>query len=82
MIGIKFDKTIRPLVLTIPKVSGYVKTFKVKKGDNDKNNKLMSFRIDDEKNIMLFRLRLKILRIKWWQIYKNQNKNMCQYSLC
>ena len=63
MIGIKFDKTIRPLVLTIPKVSGYVKTFKVKKGDNDKNNKLMSFRIDDEKNIMLFRLRLKILKI-------------------
>ena len=63
MIGIKFDKTIRPLVLTIPKVSGYVKTFKVKKGNNDKNNKLMSFRIDDEKNIMLFRLRLKILKI-------------------
>ena len=60
MIGIKFDKTIRPSVLIIPKVSGYVKAFKVKKGDNDKNNKLMSFRIDDEKNIMLFRLRLKI----------------------
>ena len=30
-------------------MSGYVKTFKVKDGDKDKNNKLMSFRIDDEK---------------------------------
>ena len=39
------DKDIRPLVLIMPKMSGYVKTFKVE----DKNNKLMSFRIDDEK---------------------------------
>ena len=30
-------------------MSGDVKTFKVKKGDEDKSNKLMSFRIDDEK---------------------------------
>ena len=30
-------------------MSGYVKTFKVKEGDKDKNNKLMSFRIDYEK---------------------------------
>ena len=29
-------------------MSGYVKTFKVKEGDKDKNNKLMFFRIDDE----------------------------------
>ena len=28
-----------------------VKTFKVKEGENDKNNKLISFRIDDEKLI-------------------------------
>ena len=47
------DKTIRPLVLKMPKMSGYVKTFKVK----EKNNKLISFCIDDEK---LFGLRLKI----------------------
>ena len=33
----------------MPKMSGYVKTFKVKDGDKNKNNKLMSFRIDDEK---------------------------------
>ena len=30
------------------KMSGYVKTFNVKEGD-DKGDKLMSFRIDDEK---------------------------------
>ena len=33
----------------MPKMSGYVKTFKVKEGDRDKNNKLMPFRLDDEK---------------------------------
>ena len=33
----------------MPKVSGYVKTFKVKEGDKDKSNKLMSFRINDGK---------------------------------
>ena len=36
---------MRLLVLILPKMSGYVKTFKVK----DKNNKLVSFRINDEK---------------------------------
>ena len=30
-------------------MSGYVKGFKIKDSDKDKNNKLMSFRIDDEK---------------------------------
>ena len=39
------DKDIRPLVLVIPKMTGYVKTFKVEY----KNSKLMSFHIDDEK---------------------------------
>ena len=39
------DKDIKPLVLIMPKMSGYVKTFKVK----DKNNILTSLRIDDEK---------------------------------
>ena len=48
MIGY-LDKVIRPLVLIFSKRSGYVKTFKVKDGDKDKNNKFMSFRIDDEK---------------------------------
>ena len=44
MIGY-LDKTIRLLDLIMPKMSGYVKTLKVKEG----NNKLIIFRIDDEK---------------------------------
>ena len=43
------DEVIRPLVLILPKMSVYVKTFNVKDGDKDKNNKLMSFRVDDDK---------------------------------
>ena len=43
-IGVKFNIIIRPLVLIIPKISGYVKTFNINEGDN----KLMSFRICDE----------------------------------
>ena len=39
------NKAVRPLVLIMPKMSGYVKTFKVE----DKIKKLMSFHIDDEK---------------------------------
>ena len=47
---IKFlHKFIRPLVLVLPKMSRYVKTFKVKDGDKDKNNKPMSLLIGDEK---------------------------------
>ena len=38
-------KSMRPLVLIMHKMNGYVKTFKVKEGDN----KLKSFLIDDEK---------------------------------
>ena len=38
------DKFIRPLVLIMPKMSGYVKIFKVE----GKISKLKSFRIDDE----------------------------------
>ena len=43
------DKAVRPLVLIMPKIRAYVKTFKVKNGDKDKNNKLISFLIYDEK---------------------------------
>ena len=39
------DEDIKPLVLILPKMSGYVETFKVE----DRINKLLSFRIDDEK---------------------------------
>ena len=45
MIGY-LDKVIRPLNLILPKMSGYVTTLKVKDGDKDKNNKLISFHIN------------------------------------
>ena len=42
------DEVIEPLVMKLSKINGYVKTFKDKGGDNNKNNQLMSFRIDDD----------------------------------
>ena len=36
------------MVLLLPKASRYVKTLKVRIWDTDKNNKLMSFCIDDK----------------------------------
>ena len=42
------DKVIKPLVLILANMSGFVKNYKVKDGDKDKNNKLMSFHIDDD----------------------------------
>ena len=42
------DKVLRALVLIMPKLSGYVKTFKVKDEDKDKKGKLMSFHINGE----------------------------------
>ena len=47
MIGY-LDKVIKPLVLILANMSGFVKNYKVKDGDKDKNNKLMSFHIDDD----------------------------------
>ena len=49
------DKAIRPSVLKMPKVSGYAKTFKIKAGDKDKNNQLMSFGIDYKKPLEKYR---------------------------
>ena len=43
------DKVIRTLVFILSKMSGYVKTFKDKAGDKDKNYKLVSFLLDVEK---------------------------------
>ena len=48
MIGY-LDKVIRPLDLILPKMSGYVKTFKDKIEDTNKNNKLISLCIVDGK---------------------------------
>ena len=41
------DEVIKPLVLILPKMSGYVKAFNIKDGNEDK--KLTSFPINDEK---------------------------------
>ena len=46
MIGIKFDKAIRPLVLIMHKINGYAKTFKF---EYKINKLIISFCIDDEK---------------------------------
>ena len=43
------DKAIRPLILIMPKMGGFFKTFKVKDEDKDKNKKFMSLHIHDEK---------------------------------
>ena len=45
------DDAMRPLVLILPKTGGYVETFKDEDGDKSKNkdNNLMSFRIDGER---------------------------------
>ena len=58
--------------MILPKIGGYVKTFKVKDGDKDKSNNLMSFHIADEKQlekIKPFGLRLKTKKILNWMIY-------------
>ena len=65
MIGY-LDKDIRPLSLIMSKMSGYVQTFKVKDGDQDKINKLMPFWIDDEKL-------LEIYKALWTKIEDSQN---------
>ena len=49
------DTDIRPLILIMPTMSGYVKTFK----GEDKINKLMQITRNYQKNIKLFGLRSK-----------------------
>ena len=66
----------------MPKMSGYVKIFKVKEG----NNKLMSFRIDDENLLEKYKAiwteiedfkNIKLNAVPVYDdIYKNQNKNI------
>ena len=82
MIGY-LHKTIRPLVLIILKMSGYVKTFKGKEG----TNKLMSFRIDDA-NLLekykaiwtkiedLKKIELNALQVDDDRYIKTKNKNI------
>ena len=41
------DKVLRSIVLILSIMSGYVKIFKVQDGDEDKNNRLISFCVID-----------------------------------
>ena len=43
------DKVIRSIVLILSIMSGYVKIFKIQDGDKDKNNRLISFCVEDDK---------------------------------
>ena len=43
------DKGVRPIFLMLLKMSGYVKTIKDKCRDKNKNDKLMSLRLQDDK---------------------------------
>ena len=45
------EKTVRPLVLVMPKISRYIKTFKVE----DKKSKLIFLRIDDKKLLQKYK---------------------------
>ena len=55
--------------MILPKMNGYVKTFKVKDGDKDKNNKLS---IKNNKiSIKPFELRLKACEILNWRILRS-----------
>ena len=62
----------------MPKMSRYVKTFKVKDGDKDKNNKQISFGIDDEKLLEKYEAiwskieELKIIELKTLPVYDNK----------
>ena len=76
------DQVIRSLILIMPKMSGYVKTFKVKNEGEDKNNKLMPFYIDDEKLLEKYKtIWTKVEYLKncikcftslWWYILKTK----------
>ena len=72
------DKAIRPLVLIMPKMSGYVKTFEVKEGDKDKNNKFISFHTDDKKLLEKYKATwtkiedLKNIKLNASQIYDDR----------
>ena len=74
------DEFIKPLFLTLPKISEYIKTFKDKHGN--KHNKLMSFRINEEKLLRKYKAVwtknedlkkncIKKIYLFWWSICKD-----------
>ena len=57
-----FDDAIRPLVLILPKMNGYVRKFKDNDQDKNMNYKLMSSSIDNDK--LLEKYKIILTRIK------------------
>ena len=58
----------------LPRMSGCVNTFRFKDGDNDKNNKLMSFRINDEKLLEKYKTiwtNIEDLKVLIWMLYQS-----------
>ena len=61
------DKAVRPLVSILPKMEGYVKTFKVKDSNKDKSKKLMFLHISYKKLLQNYNTILnKIESLKYW----------------
>ena len=71
------DEVIRSIALILPKMGGYAKTFNMKDGDKDKNNKLISFGIDDEKLLEKYKSiwsKIKDLNMKLNALPVNDNR--------
>ena len=72
----------------MPKISGHVKTFKVKDGDKYKNNKLVSFRIDYEKLLEKYKATwtniedLKSIELNALPAYHNRYKRKKLLTFC
>ena len=67
------DEVIRLLVLLLPKKRGYIKTFKDKSGYKNKNNKLMSLCIDDDKILEKYKIiwtKFEDLKKINWMLYQ------------
>ena len=70
------DEVLKPLAIILPKMSGYVKDFKVK--DGNKDNKLISFPIYDEKLLERYRAiwtnieELKNINLNTLPVYDNR----------
>ena len=71
--------------MILPKINGYVKTFKVKDGDKDKKNKLMSFHIGDDKLFKKYNTiwtkveslrNIKLKNFKKYFMVQKRNKNL------
>ena len=55
-------------------MSGYVKIFKVKDGDKDKNHKMMSFHRDDDKLLEKYKTiwtKIEDLKMLNWMFYQS-----------